>query len=239
LALDVPLLAVDHLQGHVASLFLTDAQPKFPFLCLTVSGGHTQLDRVDGPLAFTCLGSTRDDAAGEAFDKAAKLLGLPYPGGPAIDRLAETGDPTHHSFPALKLQGYEFSFSGVKTHLLYHLRTATAQDPNYLLRHRADLCASLRHWVVQTLLGRFWSAAEAEGIDQLAIVGGVSANRLLRHAFEAGCAARGYAGFIPPIAYCTDNAAMIARSGLFQLDAGQLANQYAEAFPTGSHAAIG
>jgi N6-L-threonylcarbamoyladenine synthase len=212
-ALRIPLISVDHLTGHIHSLFLEAEQPRFPFVCLTVSGGHTQLTLVRDYLDYEVLGQTRDDAAGEAFDKVAKLLGLPYPGGPEVDRLAEEGDPNHILLPETSLKGLEFSFSGLKTAVLYHLKRELEADPQYVDRHRADLCAAIRSRIVHTLLDKLFQAAAVYGVGDVAVVGGVSANRLLRREFEGRCASLGLRGFIPSFRFCTDNAAMIARAG--------------------------
>lgn len=228
--LAVPLISVDHMTGHLHSLFIEDPKPDLPFLCLTVSGGHTQLTLVRDFLDFEIIGQTRDDAAGEAFDKIAKLLGLPYPGGPEVDRLAETGDPDFAALPDSSLKGYEFSFSGLKTAFLYHLQKQLERDPNYLEANRAHLCASARKRIVNTLLDKLFAAAADYGAEQVAIVGGVSANRLLRREFESRCVVSGLQGFIPAFRYCTDNAAMIAQAGWSLWRAGRFAPQYSTVF---------
>lgn len=214
------LIAVDHLQGHLASLFtppinLPDwTPPALPMVVLTVSGGHTQLQVLRSPLQAEVIGRTRDDAAGEAFDKAAKLLGLPYPGGPELDRLAEAGDPHRHPDIARPdVPGLDFSFSGLKTSFRYYLQKQQQADPTFLARERPHLAAALRHRVVHNLLDKLFQAAEQHGVQSVGIAGGVSANVLLRRAFLAECQRRGLDGRIPPFAYCTDNAAMIAWAG--------------------------
>ena len=233
-ALQIPLISVDHLTGHLHSVFLIDEQPEFPFVCLTVSGGHTQLTLVRDYLDYELLGQTRDDAAGEAFDKIAKLMGLPYPGGPEVDRLAESGDPYLIPLPESSLKGPEFSFSGLKTAVLYHVQRELGNDPLYLERHRADLCAAVRWRIVQTLLDKLFAAALAHGVRQVAVVGGVSANRLLRREFETRCQTLGLRGFIPPFRFCTDNAAMIARAGWSLWQAGRVTPLRSGVFASGS-----
>ena len=213
LATGKPLVGADHMTGHLLSVMLAEAAPSYPFLSLTVSGGHTRLVRVDGPLQHTELGTTLDDAAGEAFDKIAQLLGLPYPGGPALDKLAQQGDPSIHTFPQPKAPGLNFTFSGLKTSVRYYLRDRLAQDPTFLERHRADVAASVQQRITRYLLKQLFAAAEETGLRQVAIVGGVAANSALRAGLQAGCAARGLQGYIPPFQYCTDNAAMIAYTG--------------------------
>jgi len=219
LALGKPLVAVNHLQGHLHSLF-AEGVPRLPLLCLTVSGGHTLLHIVRSPLEAELVGRTLDDAAGEAFDKIAKLLGFDYPGGPHIDRLARLGNPKAHKFPPLKLPGFDFSFSGLKTAVRYYLRDNVAQNPDFIAQHLPDLCASVQHRIVTTLLDRFFAAAHHYNIPTLGIVGGVSANSELRRRFMERCDKEGFTGHIPPFALCTDNAAMIALAGYYQYLAG-------------------
>ena len=201
----LPLIPVDHLVGHVASLYLrpTAAQP--PFLCLLASGGHTMILDVQEPTRHIVLGQTLDDAAGEAFDKGARLLGLGYPGGAAIDRLAREGDPAAYSFPVARVPGLDFSFSGLKTSLLYTVRDLSQDD---LARRRADLAASYQRAIVRALVERLQVAAEQTGAARVAVVGGVSANSELRAALPAGA-------LLAPLALCTDNAAMIASAARF------------------------
>ncbi|GAB4429876.1 MAG: tRNA (adenosine(37)-N6)-threonylcarbamoyltransferase complex transferase subunit TsaD [Bacteroidia bacterium] len=215
-ALGVPLIEVNHMQAHVLANFLHKPVPAFPFLCLTVSGGHTQLVLVHAPLQMELIGETIDDAAGEAFDKAAKLLSLPYPGGPEIDRLAAQGDPRIYDFPRPQIGRYAFSFSGLKTSLLYLLRRELQDNPRFVEEHLADLCASYQYRIVQILLDKLEQAALDLGVQHLAIAGGVSANSELRRSFQARCDARGWTAHIPPFAYCTDNAAMIAMAAHFK-----------------------
>ena len=236
LALGVPFVGVNHLEGHLYSVFLGDGDadapegdgpPAFPFLALTVSGGHTNLVLVEAGFRHTVLGRTRDDAAGEAFDKVAKLLGLGYPGGPLVDRLAQGGDPAFVAFPRTRLPGLDFSFSGVKTAVRYALDPAVVKagaarpDRDALLRdHLADLCASFQAAVVDMLVEPLGRALDAHpGVRDVAVVGGVSANRGLRAAAGALCAARGVRLHLPPPRFCTDNAAMIGVTAYHRLRA--------------------
>ena len=181
IARNIPMVEVNHLQGHILSHFidLPDRalpHPAFPFLCLLVSGGHTQIVRVDSPLEMEIIGTTIDDAAGEAFDKCAKVMGLPYPGGPVIDRRAKEGDPKAFRFARPRVEGYDYSFSGLKTSFLYTLRNAVAADPDFIVKHEADLCASLQSTIVEILLDKLVRASKETGIRDIAIAGGVSAN---------------------------------------------------------------
>ncbi|MCU0434868.1 MAG: tRNA (adenosine(37)-N6)-threonylcarbamoyltransferase complex transferase subunit TsaD [Bacteroidia bacterium] len=229
LALNKPLLAVNHMQGHILAHFVRDNDqrpvPEFPFLCLTVSGGHTQLVRVDDARTFVLIGETIDDAAGEAFDKCAKILGLPYPGGPLIDKYAATGNPNAFAFPEGQVPGLNFSFSGLKTAVLYFVRDHTAANPDFVQNHLHDICASIQHTIVSTLIKRLKRAVKETGITRVALAGGVSANSGLRQALTQTGQTEGWQTFIPPFAYCTDNAAMIAMAGHFQLLAGETAAQ--------------
>lgn len=224
-ALGRPFVGVNHLDGHLYSAFLADSPPPgFPFLALTVSGGHTLLVRVDEGFRHTVLGRTRDDAAGEAFDKVAKLLGLGYPGGPAIDALAQTGDAAFVRFPRTRLPGYDFSFSGIKTAVRYTLDPIHAGVPRpdrdaLLGAHLPDLAASFQAAVVDMLVGPLERALDDTGLGAVALVGGVSANRGLRAAAEALCARVGATLSIPPLRYCTDNAAMIGLAAQHRLAA--------------------
>ena len=217
----VPMVAVNHLQGHILSHFLdlpdrTLPHPDFPFLCLLVSGGHTQIVRVDSPLDMEIIGTTIDDAAGEAFDKCAKVMGLPYPGGPVIDRLAKEGDPRAIRLARPRVEGYDYSFSGLKTSFLYTLRDEMAADATFLERRRADLCASLQTTIVEILLDKLVRASHDTGIRDIAIAGGVSANSGLRNAVAEQGRRRGWRTFIPEFKFTTDNAAMIAMAGYFR-----------------------
>ncbi|MBO3272442.1 tRNA (adenosine(37)-N6)-threonylcarbamoyltransferase complex transferase subunit TsaD [Hymenobacter defluvii] len=225
LALDKPLLAVNHMRAHILAHFIRDPKPAFPFLCLTVSGGHTQLVVVRSPMEMEIIGQTIDDAAGEAFDKTAKLLGLPYPGGPHLDKLARQGNPTRFAFPVGAMPGYDFSFSGLKTSVLYFLRQQTQQNENFVQENLADLCASIQHTIIQTLLRQLRRAAHDQQLRQVALAGGVAANSGLRTALQELAVAEGWEVFIPDFEFCTDNAAMVAMTGHFQYQAGQFSNQ--------------
>ena len=221
LARNIPMVEVNHLQGHILSHFidLPDRalpHPAFPFLCLLVSGGHTQIVRVDSPLEMEIIGTTIDDAAGEAFDKCAKVMGLPYPGGPVIDRLAKEGDPKAFRFARPRVEGYDYSFSGLKTSFLYTLRDAVAADPDFIERHKADLCASLQSTIVEILLDKLVRASKETGIRDIAIAGGVSANSGLRNGVSEAGRRRGWRTFIPEFKFTTDNAAMIAMAGYYR-----------------------
>ncbi len=211
LAWQVPLIAVHHMQAHVLANLLAGVE--FPFLCLTVSGGHTQIVRCNSPSDLTILGETTDDAAGEAFDKSAKLLGLPYPGGPLIDRYAKSGNPHRFPFPEPKIPGLNFSFSGLKTAILYFIQDQTKKNPAFVEENLADICASIQHRIVTILLNKFSLAAQETGIHRLCIAGGVAANSGLRTAFLEMGKTRGWQTSIPAFEYCTDNAAMIAITG--------------------------
>ncbi len=216
LALNKPLIAVHHMQAHVMANLIEEQKPAFPFLCLTVSGGHTQIVRVDSPADMKVIGETLDDAAGEAFDKSAKLLGLPYPGGPLVDKYAQQGDANRFSFAEPQIEGLDFSFSGLKTSILYFLQRQTKADPDFIKNNLPDLCASIQHRIVSILLKKLKRAALQTGITELCIAGGVSANSGLRQAFKDLCAANGWNAFIPPFEYCTDNAAMIAITAYYK-----------------------
>jgi N6-L-threonylcarbamoyladenine synthase len=223
MALGLPLLAVHHMQAHVLANLIPAQKPSFPFLCLTVSGGHTQIVLCRGPLEMEVIGETLDDAAGEAFDKSAKLLGLPYPGGPLIDKYAKEGDPGRWSFPEPQIPGLNFSFSGLKTAILYFLRDQTARDPAFVEANLRDICASIQARIISILLIKFRKAALQTGITDLCIAGGVSANSGLRKAFLDQGRREGWRTFIPPLEYCTDNAAMIAITGHYKYLAGDFA----------------
>ncbi|MBO7188462.1 MAG: tRNA (adenosine(37)-N6)-threonylcarbamoyltransferase complex transferase subunit TsaD [Tidjanibacter sp.] len=220
LAKNVPMVEVNHLQGHILSHFiaLPDQErptPKFPFLCLLVSGGHSQIVRVDSPLSMEIIGTTIDDAAGEAFDKCAKVMGLPYPGGPVIDRLAAEGDAEKFRFAKPSIEGFNYSFSGLKTSFLYFLRDNIAENPNFIEENKADLCASLQKTIVDILLNKLVKASKETGIKEIAIAGGVSANSGLRKGIEEMGRRRKWNTYLPPIKFTTDNAAMIAVSGYY------------------------
>ncbi len=219
LALNKPLLSVNHMEGHILAHFIKENEgsetPEFPFLCLTVSGGHTQLVKVTSPRLFEEIGSTIDDAVGEAFDKAAKILGFPYPGGPLIDKRAKEGNPEAFSFPEPKVPGLNFSFSGLKTSLLYFLQKQVKENPNFIEENKADICASFQHTLVTYLLKKVKKAVKQTGVKTIALAGGVSANSLLRSEFEQLAKKEGLKSFIPAFQYCTDNAAMIGITGYF------------------------
>jgi N6-L-threonylcarbamoyladenine synthase len=219
-AWDIPLIGVHHMKAHVLAHFIEPPFPPFPFLCLTVSGGHTQLVRVNSPLDMQILGQTLDDAAGEAFDKCGKLLGLDYPAGPHIDRLAATGDGQRFVFSRARIPGLDFSFSGLKTSVLYFLREQEALNPGFTQAEQADLAASVQQAIIAMLLEKLQEAARQENLVHIALAGGVSANSGLRSALKELAAKKGWTTYLPAFAYCTDNAAMIARAGAFALEAG-------------------
>ena len=220
LSLDIPLIAVHHMQAHVLSNLIADPQPEFPFLCLTVSGGHTQIVLCKDALNMEILGETLDDAAGEAFDKTAKLLGLPYPGGPLIDRYAKEGDPKKFHFPEPQIEGLNFSFSGVKTSILYFLQKQLKADPDFVSKNLPDICASAQHCIVSILLHKLKKASLQTGIKTICLAGGVSANKGLRNAIQEMAEKYHWKLFIPEMEYCTDNAAMIAITGYYKFLAG-------------------
>ncbi len=222
-ATGIPLIAVDHMQAHILAHFIEEPVPSFPFLCLTVSGGHTQLVVVKDYLDMEIIGETQDDAAGEAFDKAAKILGLPYPGGPLIDRYAKEGNPTKFRFPDTDMPGFSFSFSGLKTAFLYFIRDNMAVDPKFIATNLKDICASLQAKIVSMLLDKLEEASRETGIKLIALAGGVSANSGLRAALQERAAKRGWHVFIPALEYCTDNAAMIAMAAHFKYLKGDFA----------------
>lgn len=220
-ALDIPLIDVNHLQGHVLAHFISEGKPdehhpQFPFLCLLVSGGNSQIILVKSYCDMEVIGQTIDDAAGEAFDKCAKVMGLPYPGGPHIDRLAKEGNPKAFHFSKPHIDGYDYSFSGLKTSFLYLLRDEVKKDPDFIARNQQDLCASLQATVIDILMSKLLRAATDLKINQVAVAGGVSANSGLRQAFLDYGARYGWEVFIPPFSFTTDNAAMIAMTGYFK-----------------------
>ncbi len=214
-ALGKPLIDVHHMQAHILAHFIEDPRPSFPFLCLTVSGGHTQLVVVKDYLDMEIIGETIDDAAGEAFDKAGKMMGLPYPAGPVIDRLAAEGIPKF-DFPEPQVGELEFSFSGLKTSFLYFLKAQIKKDPDFIEKNLNDLCASLQHRIVTILLNKLEKASENTGIKSIGIAGGVSANRGLRSALTQKAEALGWETYVPKILFCTDNAAMIAMTAHYK-----------------------
>lgn len=222
IAQDTPIMEVNHLQGHILAHFVTtpdrpDApKPRFPFLCLLVSGGNSQIVLVRDYLDMEILGSTIDDAAGEAFDKCAKIMGLPYPGGPLIDKLAREGDPKAFKFAKPSVNGFDYSFSGLKTSFLYFLRDHVANDPDFIEKHKADLCASLQATIVDILMNKLIKAAKQYDITDIAVAGGVSANSGLREAILAAGEKYDWRTYIPPFSLTTDNAAMIAITGYYK-----------------------
>lgn len=219
LALNKPLIAVHHMQAHVLANLIADPKPAFPFLCLTVSGGHTQIVVAKSPLQLDVIGETIDDAAGEAFDKTAKMLGLPYPGGPLIDKWAKEGNGNRFRFAEPQMEGLNFSFSGLKTSVLYFLQKETKADPQFIQNNVADLCASVQRTIIYILLNKLKKAAAQTGIKTVCLAGGVSANSGLRAAFEATGKQAGWSTFIPAFQYCTDNAAMIAITAYYKYQA--------------------
>ncbi len=220
LATGKPLIAVNHLQGHILSLFIEDEtyreSPEFPFLCLLVSGGHTQIIKVEAPLKMSVLGSTIDDAAGEAFDKTAKMLGLPYPGGPHIDRLAHEGNPEAFTFAKPKIKDLDYSFSGFKTSVLYFLRDQLKDNERFIEENIQDIAASVQKTIIEILLDKFEKAIQQTGIKNIAIAGGVAANSGLQEAVLQLAEKTGAKAYIPPRRYTTDNAAMIAVAGYYK-----------------------
>jgi N6-L-threonylcarbamoyladenine synthase len=208
-ALDVPLIAVHHMQAHVLAHFIDEPRPEFPFLCLTVSGGHTQVVLCRDYLDMEVLGETVDDAAGEAFDKVAKMLELPYPGGPMVDKLAQQGDPHKFRFPVTDMEGYDFSFSGIKTAVLYFLQAERKKDADFVAKNIHDICASVQYTIIKMLMNKLRKAAAELDIKHIGIAGGVSANSGLRKTLQEEGERNGWQVYIPAFQYCTDNAAMI------------------------------
>ncbi len=214
-ARNLPLIAVHHMQAHVLAHFI-DEQPPFPFICLTVSGGHTQIVLCKDYLDMEIMGETIDDAAGEAFDKVAKMLGLPYPGGPLVDKYAKLGDPLRFKFPLSEMPEYNFSFSGVKTSILYFLQKERKLDPDFAEKNLNDICASAQYTIVKMLINKLTKAAKAKNIKHVGIAGGVSANSGLRKALLEAGEKNGWKVYIPKFEYCTDNAAMIGITGYYK-----------------------
>ena len=226
---NIPMVEVNHLHGHILSHFvdLPDREmphPDYPFLCLLVSGGHTQIVRVESPEKMEIVGTTIDDAAGEALDKCAKVMGLPYPGGPVVDRLAKEGDPKAFKFAKPHVEGFNYSFSGLKTSFLYTLRDRVAENPNFIEENKCDLCASILHTVVDILADKLIRAAKEYSIKDIALGGGVSANSVLRARIEAEGKKRGWRTFLPELKFTTDNAAMIAVAGYYRYLRGELSS---------------
>jgi N6-L-threonylcarbamoyladenine synthase len=231
LALNIPLLEVHHMKAHILAHFIKNHPeqpvPSFPFLCLTVSGGHTQLVKVNSAVDMQILGQTIDDAAGEAFDKAAKILGLNYPGGPLVDQFAQKGNETRFSFTIPKIEGLNYSFSGLKTQFLYFIQAETAKNKNFVEENLADICASYQKTIIDFLTAKLKRAVKEHALTNIAIAGGVSANSGLRNRLEKLGKEQGWKVFIPAFEYCTDNAAMIAMAGYFQFlehDFGKIEN---------------
>ena len=225
-AIGKPLVEVNHLQAHVLSHFIErgEPMPQFPFICLLVSGGHTQILLLRDYFDIECLGTTIDDAAGEAIDKAAKIMDLGYPGGPVIDRLAKEGNADAYTFATPHIAGYDYSFSGIKTSFLYFLRDRLKEDPDFIERHKADLCASIQKTIVGFLIKKVERAAIDHHVRQLAIAGGVSANSLLRSELQRICQKHHWQAFIPPFSFCTDNAAMVAIAATLKYERGEYAD---------------
>jgi N6-L-threonylcarbamoyladenine synthase len=217
---EIPLIGVHHMQAHVLAHFIDEPHPAFPFLCLTVSGGHTQIVQMNDYFSGELLGSTIDDAAGEAFDKAAKMLGLPYPGGPLVDKFAAGGNPRAFAFPEPRIPELDYSFSGLKTAYLYFLQKHVAADPAFIKNNISDLCASVQASITGHLMKKLIAAAKQTGITRIALAGGVSANSALRKAVNEAGQKYGWQTFIPDFAYCTDNAAMIAIAAYYKYLAG-------------------
>lgn len=217
-ALDLPLIDVNHMQAHILAHFIDDPQPKFPFLCLTVSGGHTQIVVVKDHLDMEVIGETKDDAVGEAFDKTAKIMGLPYPGGPLIDKYAAEGNPLAYKFPIVTSEAYNFSFSGIKTAFLYFLRDELKGNSNFINDHIHDICASMQYTLIEILVKKLKKAAFDLGINQIAIAGGVAANKGLRSKLEDLSKLHNWEIYIPKFEYCTDNAGMIAMAAHYKYE---------------------
>jgi N6-L-threonylcarbamoyladenine synthase len=235
LALELPLIEINHMHAHIMAHFINRGEnytpPGFPFLCLTVSGGHTQIVRVNSHLNFEVIGETLDDAAGEAFDKAAKILGLSYPGGPLIDMFGKDGDPLKFLFPKTKVPNLNFSFSGIKTSFLYFIRDQCKKEPAFIKDNLADICASIQYAIVSMLIEKVTMAADQTGIKEIAIAGGVSVNSALRELLMKKAYSMDWNIHIAPGEYCTDNAAMIAMAGYYKFLAGETVSQNVSALP--------
>jgi N6-L-threonylcarbamoyladenine synthase len=225
LAKSLPIIEVNHMQAHILAHFIAEKKPAFPFLCLTVSGGHTQIVLVKDYFEMEIVGQTLDDAAGEAMDKTSKILGLPYPGGPLIDKYARLGDPDKYKFPEPQIPGFDFSFSGLKTSILYFIRDNVAINPNFIAENLNDICASVEKRIVTILLNKLAKAAQQYGIKDIALAGGVSANTGLRQGLQQLGGKNGWNCFIPKMEYCTDNAAMIAIAGYYKFLKSEFAEQ--------------
>lgn len=219
LALDIPLIAVNHMQAHILAHFIDEEgydKPEFPFLAMTISGGHTQIVRVDSFFDMTVIGETTDDAVGEAFDKSAKILGLPYPGGPLVDKYAQLGNPKAFPFTKPKVPGLDFSFSGLKTQILYFVQKQTVENPQFIIENMNDICASIQHTIINILMDKLKLAVAETGINRVAIGGGVSANSGIRNTLKEAEKKYGWKTFIPKFEYTTDNAAMIGIVGYYK-----------------------
>lgn len=215
-SLGIPLIDVNHMQAHILAHFIDDPKPQFPFICLTVSGGHTQLVLVKDYLDMEVVGETLDDAVGEAFDKTAKLLGLPYPGGPLVDKYAQEGNPEAYKFPVSEMPGLNYSFSGIKTAVLYFLRDQIKENPDFIDQNMADICASVQYTLIKMLMQKLKRAAREYKVKDIAIAGGVSANSGLRKELERLAGELKWKVYIPKFEYCTDNAAMIAMAAHYK-----------------------
>ncbi|MEY2799398.1 MAG: tRNA ((37)-N6)-threonylcarbamoyltransferase complex transferase subunit TsaD [Bacteroidota bacterium] len=227
LALNIPLIGINHMQAHILAHFIDDPKPSFPFICLTVSGGHTQIVLVKDYFEMEVLGETTDDAAGEAFDKTAKILGLPYPGGPLIDKYAQTGNPNRFQFTEPQIPNYDFSFSGLKTQILYFVQQNQKSNPNFVAENLADICASIQSRIVSILINKLKKATIDHGIKQISVAGGVSANSGLRNAIEKLAKENNWEFYLPAFQYCTDNAGMVAIAGFHKHHAGKFLSQSA------------
>ncbi|MFT7251800.1 MAG: N6-L-threonylcarbamoyladenine synthase [Flavobacterium sp.] len=228
LALEIPLIAVNHMKAHILAHFIDEDgfdKPTFPFLALTISGGHTQIVKVNSFFDLEIIGETTDDAVGEAFDKSAKVLGFPYPGGPLIDKFAKEGNPKAYKFTKPKVNGLNFSFSGLKTQILYFIQKSVAENPNFIEENKADICASIQHTIINILMDKLKMAVAETGIKQIAIGGGVSANSGIRQTLKEGELKYGWKTYIPKFEYTTDNAAMIGIVGYYNF----LENNYNDA----------
>ncbi|NJB35343.1 tRNA (adenosine(37)-N6)-threonylcarbamoyltransferase complex transferase subunit TsaD [Croceivirga sp. JEA036] len=228
LGLDIPLIEVNHMQAHILAHFIKDdaqKEPPFPFLAMTISGGHTQIVLVKDHFTMEVLGETLDDAVGEAFDKSAKLLGLPYPGGPLIDKYAKEGNPLRFEFPKPKVEGLNFSFSGLKTSILYFIQRNTQKNPNFIKENLADICASIQHTIIAILMQKLNRAVKETGVKHVAIGGGVAANSGIRAKLKEAEETKGWQTYIPKFAYCTDNAGMIGIVGYLKFLKGEFAEQ--------------
>ena len=227
LALGVPLIGINHMQAHILAHFIDEPKPSFPFICLTVSGGHTQIVLVKDYFEMEVLGETTDDAAGEAFDKTAKILGLPYPGGPLIDKYAQTGNPNRFTFTEPQIPQYNFSFSGLKTQILYFVQQHQKVNPNFVAENLADICASIQSRIVSILINKLKKATIDYGITRISVAGGVSANSGLRNAIETLAKDNNWEFYLPAFQYCTDNAGMVAIAGFHKYHAGKFLSQSA------------